>query len=114
MSTNTVSAGVRMLAGVRIRYAKGGTYTVCRGCSYNCRGSNRVYHARSADTGCPGRYRRKTPLWGSCWEYVRSCIVTVVPSECEAAPRGAGGLDEGRVATAGTSVATAALVAVKS
>lgn len=38
----------------------------------------------------------------------------MVPSECEAAPRGAGGLDEGRVATAGTSVATAALVAVTS
>ena len=38
----------------------------------------------STTTGRPGRYRRRSPRWGSCWERGGSRVAPMPPSECAA------------------------------
>ena len=39
----------------------------------------------SSTTGLPGRYRKRSPRFGSRWEHSGSCVVPVALSECAAA-----------------------------
>ena len=63
----------------------------------------------SATTGCPERYWRRSPRWGSRWERGGSRSVPVTPPEWAAAtaPGGARGLAACGGAMAGNAVATA-------
>ena len=73
---------------------------------------NPVNTHTSTTNGRPGRYRSRSPRWGSRWECGGSRFVPVAPPECVAAvaaPEGVGGLGAGGGATAGGAVATAEL-----
>ena len=73
---------------------------------------NPVNTHTSTTNGRPGRYRSRSPRWGSRWERGGSRVVPVVPPPAAiAAPGGVGGLGAGGGATAGGAVATAELCA---
>ena len=59
------------------------------GCGGNRRGPKRVSHT-STTTGRPGRYRGRSPRWGSRWERGGSRVVLVAPLESAAAAASGG------------------------